>query len=86
MDSYFLEILIRQRQQELEEEFKRIHLARALRNSDPGILKQFILGFFAIFFPKRTRMQNQYCPTIKPELIGNDSCSIKRQCYSKPSE
>ena len=51
MNNYDLEILMKERQRELEDELKRIHLSRAVRNPGTGFLKKFILGFRAISLP-----------------------------------
>lgn len=51
MNNYDLEIYVKERQRKLEDEFKRIHLSRAVRNPGTGFLKKFILGFRAISAP-----------------------------------
>ena len=40
MNSYFLEILMKERQQQISEEFKRIHMSRAGRNPGVGLFKK----------------------------------------------
>lgn len=57
MDLYFLEVLIKERQQQISEEFKRIHLSRAGRNPGAGILKKFILGFGEVLFAMGARLK-----------------------------
>jgi hypothetical protein len=52
MNNYDLEIYVKERQRDLEDEFKHIHLPRAVRNPGNGFLKKFILGFRAISLPK----------------------------------
>jgi hypothetical protein len=42
MDPYTIELLARERQRELDEEMKRIHLARAVRKPGPGIIKTYL--------------------------------------------
>ena len=75
MNLYYMEILMKQRQQELEEEFKRIHLSRAVSNPGIGFLKEVILGFGKVLFAMGARLKNRYCPSIKPSISSHDSCS-----------
>jgi hypothetical protein len=42
MDPYTIELLAKERQRELDEEMKRIHLARAARKPGPGIIRIYL--------------------------------------------
>ena len=53
MNPYTIELLAKERQRELEEDMKRIQLARTVRKPGPGIFKKFILGLCTIIFPMR---------------------------------
>jgi len=86
MDLYFLEFLIKERQQEIEKEFQRIHLSRAGRNPGAGILKKFILGFGEVLFAMGARLKKQYRTSIRPALSSHDFCSAEGQSYPKPSK
>ena len=55
MNPYTIELLAKERQRELEDDLKRIHLARTVRNPGPGIFNKFILGFWAILFAMSSR-------------------------------
>ena len=77
MNSYFMEILMKQRQQELEEEFKRIHLSRAVRNPGMGFLK-LILRFGEFLIVMGARLKKRYRPSIKTASSAHDSCSKQR--------
>ena len=48
MNDQFLEFLAKERQQDIEEEFKRIHLSRSSRSSGEGVLKKITLSFSVI--------------------------------------
>jgi len=43
MNPFFLEYQIKERQQQISDEFERIHIARAANNSKAGISKRMIL-------------------------------------------
>ena len=82
MNPYTIELLARERQRELDEDIKRIQLARTVPNPSPGVLKKFVLGLWAILFPMQSRMQNRYRPIIEPALSAHDSPSTKKQsCF-----
>ncbi len=51
MNSYFLKILMKERQREFEEEFQRIHQVRAARDPGPGFLANFKRLFHPITLP-----------------------------------
>jgi len=86
MNLYFFEFLIKERQQEIEKEFQRIHLLRARRRTGVGILKKFILGFGEVLFAMGARLLKRYRPSIRPSLNGHDFCSTEGKSYPKPSE
>ncbi len=54
MNSYFLEILMKERQKQISEEFKQIHMSRVGRNRSVGFLKKIILGFGEVLLPWET--------------------------------
>jgi len=75
MNLYFIEFLIKERQQEIEKDFKRIHLSRAARNPGTGIFEKLILGLSEVLIGLGTRLQKHYRPSINPALSGHDCCS-----------
>ncbi len=77
MDLYFLEILIKEKEQQLLEESKRIQILRAGRNPGVGFLEKFILGFGEVLFAMGDRIQKRYRPSVKPSIRGHDSCPPK---------
>ena len=77
MNSYFLEILMKERQKQISEEFKRIHMSRAGRNPGVGFLKKFTLGFGEVLFAMGDRLKKRYRPSVKPSIRGYDACSPK---------
>ncbi len=86
MDVYFLEFLIKEKEQQLLEESKRIQILRAGRNPGVGFLKKFTLGFGEVLLAMGARLKKRYRPSIKPSIKGHDSCSPKLQSYFKPSK
>ena len=64
MNPYVVEMLARERQRELDEDLRRIHLARAARKPGCNIVKKFISGFWSILFPKQSSIQNHYRQNI----------------------
>lgn len=75
MNLYFIESLIKERQQEIEKDFKRIHLSHAVRNPGPGIFKKLMLGLSKVFVASGIRLQKHFRPSIKSALRGHDCCS-----------
>jgi len=75
MDLYFYEFLIKERQQQISDEFRRIHLARAKRRSGVGILKKWILRFGQALFALKIRLKKRYRLAVKPTWRSPDSCS-----------
>ncbi len=75
MNLYFTEFLIKERQQEIERDFKRIHLSRAVRNPGPGIFKKLILGLSEVLIALGTRLQKHFRPSVNSTLSGHDCCS-----------
>jgi hypothetical protein len=74
MDLYFLEFLIKEKEQQLLEESKRIQILRARRNPGVRFLKNFILKFGEILFALGARFKNRYRASIKPSTSGHDCC------------
>lgn len=68
MNPYIVELLTRERQRELDEDIRRIHLARAARKPGSNIVKQFNSDFWAIVFPRQSRMQNRCCQKISNDI------------------
>jgi hypothetical protein len=75
MNLYFIESLIKERQQEIERDFKRIHLSQAVRNSGPGIFKKSILGLRNVLIAGGTRLQKHFRPSVNSGISGHDCCS-----------
>ena len=78
MNLYFIEILAKERQQQIAEEFKRIHTARAARNSADRMVGKVLLKIRAMLFPVQTRMQNLCRPSMEPALGEYDAISTQR--------
>ncbi len=57
MDLYFLEILMKERQKQISEDFKRIHMSQAVRNPGVGFLKKFYLRIWRGFIALGDRLQ-----------------------------
>jgi len=77
MDPYTIELLAKERQRELDEEMKRIHLARAARNPGMGFFK-LILRFGEFLIVMGARLRKRYRPSIKTASSAHDSCSKQR--------
>ncbi len=71
MDLYFIEFLIKERQQQILVEFKRIQISRAVNNHKVGILKKFILGLSEVLIAMGTCLQKRYRPSIRPAISGH---------------
>lgn len=85
MDLFFMEFLIKERQQQILDDFKRIQISRAVNNHKVGIFKKFILGLSEVLIAMGIRLQKRYRPSIKPAISDHDSCSTKGQKYPKAS-
>lgn len=85
MDLYFIEFLIKERQQQILDDFRRIQISRAVNNHKVGIFKKFILGLSEVLIAMGIRLQKRYCPSIKPAISGHGFCSTKGQRYPKAS-
>jgi hypothetical protein len=77
MDLYFLEFLIKEKEQQISEESKRIQILRAGRNPGVGLLKKFILRFGEVLFAMGVRLKKRCRASVKPAISGHDSCSLK---------
>ena len=67
MDSYFMELLIKERQQQILDDFERIQISRAINSHKVGIFKRFILGLSEILIAMGTCLQKRYRPSVKSE-------------------
>jgi len=85
MDLFFMELLIKERQQQILDDFKRIQISRVANNHKVGIFKKFILGLGRIFIVIGTRLQKRYRPSIKPAISGHGFCSTKGQRHPEAS-
>ena len=74
MDLYFLEFLIKEKEQQLLEESKRIQILRARRNPGVRFLKKFIQRFGEVLFTIGARLKNRYRASIKPSTSSHDCC------------
>lgn len=70
MNSYFLEILMKERQQQISEEFKRIHMSRAGRNPGVGLLKKIYPKIWRGFIAMGDYLKKRYRPSVKPFIRG----------------
>ena len=85
MDLFFMEFLIKERQQQILDEFKRIQISRAVNNHKVAILKKIILGLSEVLIAMGTCLQKRYRPSIQPAISGHGFCSTKGQRYPKAS-
>ena len=70
MDLFFMELLIKERQQQILDDFKRIQISRVANNHKVGILKKFVLELSEILIAMGTCLQKRYRPSIKPAGHG----------------
>ena len=77
MNSYFLEILMKERQKQISEEFKRIHMSRAERNPGVGFLEKIYSRIWRGFIAMGARLKKRCRASVKPAISGHDSCSLK---------
>ena len=85
MDLYFMEFLIKERQQQILDDFKRIQISRVANNHKVGIFKKFVLGLSEVLIAMGTCLQKRYRPSIKPSIIGHGFCSTKGKRYPEAS-
>ena len=71
MDLFFMEFLIKERQQQILYEFKRIQISRVVNNHKVAIFKKFILGLSEVLIAMGIRLQKRYRPSIKPAISGH---------------
>ena len=71
MNPYEIEIFVKQRQKELDEEFKRIHLLRAARKPGAGHFKKVFFGLGNTLFAIGTHLNKRVCPIFKPLTRGH---------------
>jgi len=77
MDLYFLEFLIKEKEQQISEESKRIQMLRAGRNPGVGFFKKCALVFGGVLLAMGTRLKKRCHPSINPSIRGHDSCLPK---------
>ena len=75
MNLYFIESLVKERQQEIERDFKRIHLSQAVRNPGPGIFKKSILGLSHVLIAMGNRFKRHFRPSVNSVVSGHGCCS-----------
>ena len=63
MNTFFLEFLIKERQQQILDEFARIHIARAANNSKTGIFNKMILRLKDVLVAMGTRLKKHRRPS-----------------------
>ena len=68
MDLYFMELLIKERQQQILDDFKRIQISRAVNSHKAGIFKKFILDLSEVLIGMGTCLQKRVRPSIKPAI------------------
>ena len=64
MDPYFLQELSRIRRQEIDDEFKRIHLFRSMKASQPNLISRVLKRFCSLLAAAR---QVKKIQTVKPK-------------------
>ena len=74
MNIYYMEFLMKERQQKIEEEFKHIHLSRIESNPGIGFFKEFIQEFGKVLVAMGNRLQKRSRPSFESELIVEDCC------------
>ena len=71
MDLYFMELLVKERQQQILDDFKRIQISRAVDNHKVRIFKKFILGLSEVLIAIGICLQKRYRPSIRPAISGH---------------
>ena len=74
MNTFFWEFLIKERQQQILDEFERIHIARDANNSKAGIIKKMTLRLREVLIAMGTRLKKHRRPSAKPPLSEHDVC------------
>ena len=74
MNTFFLELLIKERQQQILDEFERIHIARAANNSKAGIIKKMILRLRKGLIAMGTLFKKHRHPSAKLASSKQDVC------------
>ena len=64
MDHYFLQELSRIRRQEIDEEFKRIHVYRRMKANQPNLIGRVLKRFCSLLAATRQIEKNQ---SVKPK-------------------
>ena len=77
MDLFFIELLIKERQEQILDDFKRIQISRAANNHKVGIFKKFVMGLSEVLIAMGTCLQKRYRPSIKPAISDRGFCSTK---------
>ena len=77
MDLFFIEFLIKERQQQILDDFKRIKISRTVNNHKIGIFNKFILGLSEVLIAIGICLQKRYRPSVEPAIGGHGFCSRK---------
>ncbi|MEE4354602.1 MAG: hypothetical protein V2J25_17230 [Desulfatiglans sp.] len=77
MDLFFIEFLIKERQQQILDDFKRIKISRTVNNHKIEIFKKNILGLSEVLIAIGICLQKRYRPSIKPAINGHGFWSTK---------
>jgi hypothetical protein len=72
MNLFEIETLMKERRRELDEELRRIYLARVFDNPDSGFLKEFVLKFGRLLPALGNYLKKRYPPFFK--TASDDSC------------
>jgi hypothetical protein len=65
--------LIKEQQQQILDEFERIHITRATNNSKAGVYKKMIQVLSEVLIVTGTRLQKHYHPSLRPALSGHNA-------------
>ena len=74
MDFYFMEFLIKDRQRQISDEFRRIHLSRSLRRSNRGFIKGGFPVLLEFLFARRANLENRFRRAIEKPTNKENHC------------
>ena len=77
MDLFFMELLIKERQQQIIDDFKRIQVSRVVNYHKVGIFKKFILRLSKVLIATGNCLQKCFRQFIKPAISDRGFCSTK---------
>ncbi len=80
MDSYSLEYLVKERQQEIEKDFRYIHLARAYPGPKQRKFRKLFKKIGAMLFQIRFRNRGHRGSAGKSRVRNPTPCSRNREC------